>query len=426
VLLQFFVGGLLLAFTPCVLPMVPILSGLIVGQGKRVTTARAFLLSLTYVLGMAVTYTITGALFAAAGKQVQAVFQQPWIILLFAALFIAMALSMFGAFTLQMPGFIQTRVAQISNRQRGGSFGGVAVMGMLSALIVTTCVGPVLVAALIVIGQSGDVVRGAAALFAMSLGMGVPLLIVGSSAGRWMPRAGAWMDRVKRLFGALMLALAAWMLARIVPERWTLLLFAVPTIAAAIVLWGFVPAGHTRRAIRDAGSAGGGATPALWLARSAALLAALYAVLLLVGAGRGAEDPLQPLASRAARADEPTFTSISSLTELTREVQAAAAAHQAVMLDFYADWCTSCKEMQRYTFNDPGVRAALKSVRLLRADVTANSADDQALLHQFQIYGPPTIAIYDAQGHEHQEYRVVGYMKAPEFAALLHQALAAG
>ena len=426
VLLQFFVGGLLLAFTPCVLPMVPILSGLIVGQGKRVTTARAFLLSLTYVLGMAVTYTITGALFAAAGKQVQAVFQQPWIILLFAALFIAMALSMFGAFTLQMPGFIQTRVAQISNRQRGGSFGGVAVMGMLSALIVTTCVGPVLVAALIVIGQSGDVVRGAAALFAMSLGMGVPLLIVGSSAGRWMPRAGAWMDRVKRLFGALMLALAAWMLARIVPERWTLLLFAVPTIAAAIVLWGFVTAGHTRRAIRDAGSAGGGATPALWLARSAALLAALYAVLLLVGAGRGAEDPLQPLASRAARADEPTFTSISSLTELTREVQAAAAAHQAVMLDFYADWCTSCKEMQRYTFNDPGVRAALKSVRLLRADVTANSADDQALLHQFQIYGPPTIAIYDAQGHEHQEYRVVGYMKAPEFAALLHQALAAG
>jgi thioredoxin:protein disulfide reductase len=431
VLLQFFVGGLLLAFTPCVLPMVPILSGLIVGQGKRVTTARAFLLSLTYVLGMAVTYTITGALFAAAGKQVQAVFQQPWIIMLFAALFIAMALSMFGLFTLQMPGFIQTRVAQISNRQRGGSFGGVAVMGMLSALIVTTCVGPVLVAALIVIGQTGDIVRGASALFAMSLGMGVPLLIVGSSAGRWMPRAGAWMDSVKRLFGALMLALAAWMLARIVPERWTLLLFAAPAIAAAIVLWSFVPAGHARRAIRDAAAGAqaqrrGGATPALWLARVGALLAALYAVALLVGAGRGAEDPLQPLASRATPVDEPAFTSISSVAELTREVQAAAAAHQAVMLDFYADWCTSCKEMQRYTFNDPGVRAALRSVRLLRADVTANSADDQALLHQFQIYGPPTIAIYDAQGHEHQEYRVVGYMKAPEFAALLHQALAAG
>jgi thiol:disulfide interchange protein DsbD len=425
VLLQFFVGGLLLAFTPCVLPMVPILSGLIVGQGKRVTTARAFLLSLTYVLGMAITYTITGALFAAAGKQVQAVFQQPWIIVLFAALFVAMALSMFGAFTLQMPGFIQTRVAQLSNRQRGGSFGGVAVMGMLSALIVTTCVGPVLVAALIVIGQTGDVLRGAAALFAMSLGMGVPLLIVGSSAGRWMPRAGAWMDSVKRLFGALMLVLAAWMLARIVPARWTLLLYAVPAIAAAVVLWGFVPVAQARRAVRDQ-IAGGGASPALWLARGGALLAGLYALLLLVGAWRGAEDPLQPLAQQQVLANEPAFTSVATLADLSREVSAATAAHQAVMLDFYADWCTSCKEMQRFTFTDPGVRDALKSVRLLRADVTANTADDQALLHQFQIYGPPTIAIYDAQGHEHQEYRVVGYMKAAEFAALLHQALATG
>jgi len=429
VLLQFFIGGLLLAFTPCVLPMVPILSGLIVGQGKSVTTARAFSLSLTYVLGMALTYTITGALFAAAGKQVQAVFQQPWIIMLFAALFIAMALSMFGLFTLQMPGFIQTRVAQLSNRQRGGSFGGVAVMGMLSALIVTTCVGPVLVAALIVIGQTGDVLRGAAALFAMSLGMGVPLLIVGSSAGRWMPRAGAWMDSVKRLFGALMLALAAWMLGRIVPARWTLLLFAVPAIAAAVVLWGFVPLAHARRAIRDGGAANQsapGASPALWAARSAALVAALYALALLLGAARGGEDLLHPLASRSAALDEPAFKSITSVADLQREVQAATAAHQAVMLDFYADWCTSCKEMQRYTFTDPGVRAALKSVRLLRADVTANNVDDQALLHQFQIYGPPTIAIYDALGHEHQEYRVVGYMKAPEFAALLHQALATG
>jgi thiol:disulfide interchange protein DsbD len=296
VLLQFFVGGLLLAFTPCVLPMVPILSGLIVGQGKSVTTARAFSLSLTYVLGMAVTYTITGALFAAAGKQVQAVFQQPWIIMLFAALFVAMALSMFGLFTLQMPGFIQTRVAQLSNRQRGGSFGGVAVMGMLSALIVTTCVGPVLVAALIVIGQTGDVLRGAAALFAMSLGMGVPLLIVGSSAGRWMPRAGAWMDSVKRLFGALMLALAAWMLGRIVPARWTLLLFAVPAIAAAVVLWGFVPLAHVRRAIRDGGdraakSACTRRQPALWAARSAALVVALYALAAAAGSSARRRGP---------------------------------------------------------------------------------------------------------------------------------------
>jgi thiol:disulfide interchange protein DsbD len=413
VLLYFFGGGLLLAFTPCVLPMVPILSGLIVGQGERVTTSRAFFLSLTYVLGMAITYTVTGALFAAAGKQVQAVFQQPWIIALFATLFVAMALSMFGLYTVQMPSFIQTRVSEISNRQQSGNFGGVAVMGALSALIVTTCVGPVLVAALLVIGQSGQIVRGAMALFAMGLGMGAPLLVVGSSAGRLLPRAGAWMDSVKRLFGALMLALAAWMLDRIVPARWSLLLFAIPAGAAAVVLWSFVPA---KRGI------GGG----VLVARAASVLVALYAVALAVGTARGSDDLLNPLAARSASQDEPTFISVSSLADLQREVRAASAAHQPVMLDFYADWCTSCKEMQRFTFTDPKVRTALKSVRLLRADVTANNADDQALLHQFQIYGPPTIAFYDAQGKEHHEYRVVGYMKADEFAALLHQALTSG
>jgi thiol:disulfide interchange protein DsbD len=229
----FFVIGLGLAFTPCVLPMVPILSGLIVGQGSRITTARAFSLSLTYVLGMALTYTATGAAFAAAGKQVQAVFQQPWIIILFAALFVAMACAMFGLFAVQMPAFLQTRLAETSNRQRAGTFGGVAIMGMLSALIVTTCIAPALVATLVVIGQSGDVPRGAAALFAMSLGMGAPLLVVGSSAGRWLPRAGAWMDGVKRIFGVLMLGMAAWMLARIVPPRGELLLYAAPAFAAA-------------------------------------------------------------------------------------------------------------------------------------------------------------------------------------------------
>jgi thiol:disulfide interchange protein DsbD len=401
----FFVIGLGLAFTPCVLPMVPILSGLIVGQGQRITTARAFSLSLTYVLGMAVTYTATGAAFAAAGKQVQAVFQQPWIIVLFAALFVAMACAMFGLFSVQMPAFLQTRLAETSNRQRAGTFGGVAVMGMLSALIVTTCIAPALVATLVVIGQSGDVPRGAAALFAMSLGMGAPLLVVGSSAGRWLPRAGAWMDGVKRVFGVLMLAMAAWMLARIVPPRGELLLYAVPAFAAAVVLWGF--------------------RGALWLPRGAALLASLYGVALLLGSARGAIDPLHPLALEASAQALP-FHTIGTVADLRREVQAAAAAHQAVMLDIDADWCTSCKEMQRYTFADPEVQRALQPVRLLRANVTANSADDQALLHEFQIYGPPTIAFYDAQGREQQRFRVVGYMKAAEFAALLRQALATG
>jgi thiol:disulfide interchange protein DsbD len=248
--------------------------------------------------------------------------------------------------------------------------------------------------------------------------MGAPLLVVGSSAGRWLPRSGAWMDSVKRLFGALMLALAAWMLDRIVPARWSLLLFALPALAAAIVLWSFVP---TRRA-----AATGQATRApasRWIARTASLLLVVYAAALVVGTGRGSDDLLHPLTARSAAADEPAFISVSSVADLQREVQAAAAAHQPVMLDFYADWCTSCKEMQRFTFNDPQVRDALRSVRLLRADVTANNADDQALLHQFQIYGPPTIAFYDGSGQEQHEYRVVGYMKAAQFAALLHQAL---
>src|SRR5665213_3509471 len=402
----FFVIGLGLAFTPCVLPMVPILSGLIVGQGHRITTARAFSLSLTYVLGMALTYTATGAAFAAAGKQVQAVFQQPWIIILFAALFVAMACAMFGLFAVQMPAFLQTRLAETSNRQRAGTFGGVAIMGMLSALIVTTCIAPALVATLVVIGQSGDVPRCAAALFAMSLGMGAPLLVVGSSAGRWLPRAGAWMDGVKRIFGVLMLGMAAWMLARIVPPRGELLLYALPAFAAALVCWGF--------------------RGALWLPRGVALLAGLYGFALLFGAARGADDPLRPLARIASNEQSLPFHSIGSVADLKREVQAAAAAHQAVMLDIDADWCTSCKEMQRYTFSDPRVQRALQPVRLLRANVTAHSPDDQALLHEFQIFGPPTIAFYDAQGHEQQRFRVVGYMKADRFAALLRQALATG
>jgi len=406
VLATFFGLGLLLAFTPCVLPMVPILSGLIAGAGANVSTGRAFALSLTYVLGMAVTYTATGAAFAAAGQQVQAAFQQPWIIVAFAALFVAMSLSMFGLYTLQMPAFVQTRLADLSNRQRAGHFGGVAIMGALSALIVTTCVAPPLVATLAVIGQSGDIARGAAALFAMSLGMGAPLLIVGSSAGRWLPRAGAWMDAVKRLFGVLMLAMAAWMLARVVPARIALLLFAVPALAAAVVCWGL--RGN------------------LWLRRGGALLAALYAGALVLGAAQGAGDPLHPWQWRAQSEQVLPFRTVATLADLHREVQAAAAAHQAVMLDIDADWCVSCKEMQRYTFTDARVRQALQTVRLLRANVTANSAEDQALLHEFQIFGPPTIAFYDAQGHEQQRFRVVGYMNAADFAALLHQAFAAG
>lgn len=407
VLATFWGLGLLLAFTPCCLPMVPILSGLIAGAGQRLSSARAFALSLTYVLGMAVTYTATGATFAAAGSQVQAAFTQSWVTALFALLFVAMALSMFGFYTVQIPAFLQTRLAAASNRQQGGNFGGVAVMGALSALIVTTCVAPPLVATLAVIGQSGAIARGSAALFAMALGMGSPLLVVGTSAGRWLPKAGAWMDAVKRLFGVMMLALAAWMLTRIVPARATLALFLVPAAGACVVLWSLARTRSVRSPVRMGALIG-------------ALAAAVYAVLLLVGTGLGSENPLAPLSRPAA---ELAFANINSVAQLDQEVKQAAAQGQPVMLDFYADWCTSCKEMEHYTFTDPAVRAVLKHVRLLRADVTANNGDDQALLKLFQIPGPPTIAFYDGKGHELSQFREVGYMNASRFTALLQRAL---
>ena len=403
----FYLAGLALAFTPCVLPMVPILSGIIAGGGHKVTTARAFSLSLAYVLGMALTYTAAGIACAAAGKQVQALFQQWWVLALFAALFVVLALSMFGLFTLQMPVALQTRLAGISDRQSAGSYGGVAVMGALSALIVTTCVGPALVGALLFISQTGQLVRGGAALFAMSIGMGTPLLLVGASAGKLLPKAGPWMELVKRLFGVMMLAVAVWMLERIVPARLTLLLWAIPALALAVLLFSQL---HGRSVAKFA-------------LRTAGALAALYGVMLLTGAVRGGTDPLAPLPLFAARAHELQFRPVHSLAELDREVARARAQGKSVLLDFSAEWCTSCKEMERYTFTDPGVQRALIGTVLLRADVTANNEDDQALLKRFGIFGPPTIAFYSPDGTERSQYRVVGYMKAEAFAARTRAAI---
>ena len=403
----FFLAGLLLAFTPCVLPMVPILSGIIAGQGKDVTTGRAFTLSLTYVLGMALTYTIAGALCAAAGKQVQTLFQQPWILGLFAALFVALALSMFGLFTIQMPSAIQSRLADVSNRQTAGTFGGVALMGILSALIVTTCVGPALVGALVVIGQTGQIARGAAALFAMSLGMGTPLLIVGASAGKLLPKAGAWMDAVKKLFGVMMLAVADWMLARIIPERFGLLLWAIPAFICAWILW---------TEIKPRTSIG-------WMMRFAGVAAGLYGASLIAGYALGNTDPLAPLASRSAQSQELAFQPIKSVTDLQKAITQANAQGRTVLVDFSAKWCVSCKEMEKYTFTDAAVKTALDHTVLLRADVTDNDADDQALLKHMGIIGPPTIAFYGLNGSERANYRVVGFMKAPEFASHAREAL---
>jgi thioredoxin:protein disulfide reductase len=404
----FYLAGLLLAFTPCVLPMVPILSGIIAGGGAKVTPGRAFALSATYVLGMALTYTAAGLAGAAMGHEVQALFQQWWVLSLFAAIFVAMALSMFGLFTVQMPASIQTRIAGLSNRQSAGTFGGVAMMGALSALIVTTCVGPALVAALLVISQTGQIARGGAALFAMSLGMGTPLLIVGASAGKLLPKAGPWMDFIKKLFGVMMLGVAAWMLSRIVPDRLALLLWALPALSLGWLLW-FELKAHPA---------------ALWTLRAVGLAAALYGVALAAGAALGGTDPLAPIPAFAGHASQSLpFRPIASVADLDREVAQASAHGHGVLVDFSADWCTSCKEMERYTFTDAGVKSALAGTALLRADVTRGTADDEALLKHFGIIGPPTIAFYGPDGHERSEFRVVGYLKAETFAARARAAL---
>jgi thioredoxin:protein disulfide reductase len=419
VLATFFGIGLLLSLTPCVLPMIPILSGIIVGAGENVTARRGFSLAMTYVQGMAVTYAAAGAVFVLAFKQApQAFFQQPWIVMIFVALFVALAFAMFGAWTLQMPSAIQTRLTDASNRQRSGTYLGTFVMGALSALVVTACVAPALIAALSVISQTGQIARGAAALYVTGLGMGMPLLLVGASAGTLLPKVGPWMDTVKSLFGVLFLAVAIYFLQPLIPAAAAMLLWSALAVVAGFWIFALKA--------RDGG-------PALPAVRAAGLLALVYGIILLIGLAAGSVDPLQPLSTlRAAAGTQAAaapghalaFETIKSLDDLNQRVATARAAGKPVMLDFYADWCVSCKEMDKYTFSDPSVQQALSQAVLLHADVTRNDALDQALLQHFGIFGPPTIAFYGADGEERRNYRVVGYMKAADFAALVARAFA--
>jgi thiol:disulfide interchange protein len=415
----FFLSGLGLSLTPCVLPMVPILSGILAGEGANVTRWRGFSLSFTYVQGMALTYAGAGAAFVLAFKQApQAFFQQPWIVALFVILFVALAFAMFGTFTLQMPSAIQTRLANVSNKQRSGTFIGCFVMGALSALVATACVAPALIAALTVISQTGEVARGAAALYATALGMGVPLLVVGASAGSLLPKAGPWMDTIKSLFGVVFLGLAIYFLQPLVPDSISMLLWSALAVISGF--WIFA------MKARDGG-------PAPAALRAAGLLTLVYGIILLIGVAAGSNDPLQPLSTLRAdnksgstevTAKEPAlaFDTIKSLDDLNKRVAAAGASGRPVMLDFYADWCTSCKEMERYTFSDKTVQDALSNAVLLHADVTKNDATDQELLRHFGIFGPPTIAFYGPDGEERANFRVVGYMKAAEFASLARRA----
>jgi thiol:disulfide interchange protein DsbD len=416
-LLTFFVAGLILSLTPCVLPMIPILTGIIVGQGENVTRTRSFSLAFTYVQGMALTYAAAGAIFVLAFKQApQAFFQQPWIVTLMVLLFVALAFAMFGAYNLQLPSALQTRLTDASNRQKSGTYVGTFVMGALSALVVTACVAPAIIAALSVISQSRQVLRGAAALYATGLGMGVPLLIVGASAGDLLPKAGAWMDTVKQLFGVMFLGVAIYLAAPLLPAALTMLSWAGLAILSGFWIFSLKA--------RD-----GGAAPAPL--RGVGLIAVVYGVLLLIGTASGSRDPLQPLdrlstgtGGAAAEEHALAFQRIKTVADLERAVAGATAAGKPVMLDFYADWCVSCKEMDRFTFTDAAVQAALAGAVLLQADVTANDDADKALLARFEIFGPPTIAFFGADGIERKNFRLVGFAPAPRFAEHVKAAFA--
>ena len=414
----FFALGLALSLLPCSLPMIPILSSIVLGEGAGLTRWRGFALSLSYVLGMAVVYTVFGVIAALAGQSLGAWLQNPWILGAFALLLVAFSLSLFGFYELQLPQAWQNRIGGVSQRRSGGKFAAVFAMGAVSALVVGACMTAPLFGVLAFIAQTGSVAFGGAALFVMALGIGVPLLVVGVGAGALLPRAGAWMEGVKRFFGMLLLAVALWMVSPVLPDWVTMILWALWLLigAAGLGLFDNLP---------------GGATSAVFawrvLRKGAAVLFALCAAVLIVGVSAGSRDLLQPLAVFAGHsgpvqtADETLFARVKSSAELDRALQTGG---RPALLDFYADWCVSCKEMEKFSFSDPRVRARMRQLNLLRADVTANNADDQALLKRFKLYGPPGIILFDASGKELM--RVVGYQPADTFLRSLDQAFGTG
>ena len=413
-LVAFFVFGLLLSLTPCVFPMVPILSGIVVGDGGAGTHARGFSLSAAYVLAMATGYAVLGVLAGSFRLNLQAASQAPWVIALFSAIFVVLALSMFDLFQVQMPAAIQTRLHSWSGRRAAGTLRGAAGMGLLSAVVVGPCVAPPLAGALLYISQTGNAVLGGAALFAMGLGLGVPLLALGISAGSLLPRVGRWMESVKQVVGVLMLGVAVWFLGRILPGPATLLLWALLLMVSAIFMGALDPLDSSARWGR------------LWKGLGLALL--VYGVALIVGAASGSDDALQPLQrlsrfARAAPAAPLPFRSVASVRELREQLAEASLSGKPVMLDFYADWCITCKEMESKTFPDAKVRAQLAGVVLLQADVTADDDVSRELLEAFDLYGPPAILFFDRHAQERRAQRVIGFLPPDEFLAHVRAAL---
>ncbi len=392
----FLLFGLLLSYTPCVLPMVPILSSIIIGEGQ-VGRARGLLLSVTYALGMALVYTALGVAAGLIGEGLAASLQNPWVLGLFAIVLAVLSLSMFGVYELQVPSALQSRLAGMSNRQASGKLLGVFFMGAISAVIVGPCVAAPLAGVLLYIGQSRDVLIGGAALFAMAIGMSVPLLLVGESAGSLLPRAGVWMEQIKRLFGVLLLATAWWLVAPVLPAALQMLGWTALLVGYGMYLL-----------LRSRG----------WPAKACGLALASLGMVQLVGVASGGRDPLAPLAHlRGAVTPPVAFTRVKTVAEL--DAALARAGGKTALLDFYADWCVSCKEMEKLTFVDPAVHAKMAASLLLQVDVTANTEDDKAMLKRFNLFGPPGIILFDAQGKEVDDARVVGYQEPRKFLASL-------
>ena len=408
----FFGLGLLLSLTPCVLPMLPILSSLIVGTGPRPSRLRGLALAAAYSLGMALVYTLLGLAAGLAGEGLAAALQTSWAIGGFAALLALFALSMFDVYELRLPARFTGRMTGQANRLPAGQFAGVFVMGSVSALIVSPCVTAPLAGALLFISQTGDLALGGAALFAMAMGMSVPLLLLGASAGQWLPKAGAWMHGVKQLFGVMMLGVALWVAQPVLPAALLMLLCGLLLLLSGFLLQPFGPPPHHRHGFRTA------------LQRSVGVAALSIGVMQIVGAGSGAQDPLRPLGQFSGAGPEAGPTPLFQVvqTEAAFDAALAAAAGRPVMLDFYADWCVSCKEMERFTFKDPKVYARLSKALLLKADVTANTEAQRALLRRFKLFGPPGTLFFDGQGREIVAARVTGFQDARRFEGTLAKA----
>ena len=408
-LLAFLGLGLVMAFTPCVFPMIPILAGIVVGARRTMTPARGLLLTSAYVLAMSMVYALFGAVAAIAGFNLQAAAQQPWAITVFSAVLVALSLAMFGVYELQLPAAVRNRLHSAGSQQQGGSLGGAAAMGALAALIAGPCVLPPVLAALLIIQVRGDVLFGAGALFAMGLGFGLPLLLVGASAGALLPRAGAWMERIRQIFGVAMLGVAIWFMQRILPG-WI-----------ALLLWGALLLGSAAYLGALEVSAAGG-----WrrLQRGLGLLLLVYGAALVVGAAGGNGDPLRPLESfTSERKRALPFKSVRDLTALREELAAAVRAGRPTMVDFYADWCVSCQALEKTTFSDRRVHDLLRDVVLLKVDVTGYNYDDRQMLREFGLIGPPAVLFFDRSAKERRAYRLFEFVAAEEFLVRAHAAL---